>query len=58
VKVYPFIEAEKAEQRNVKRACELLEPGSTDARIPGGLECLRSRFEQGVVVCGKHDHRP
>ena len=23
--VYPFIEAEKAQQRNVKRACELLE---------------------------------
>ena len=22
---YPFIEAEKAQQRNVKRACELLE---------------------------------
>ena len=25
VNVYPFIEAEKAQQRNVKRACELLE---------------------------------
>jgi hypothetical protein len=25
VSVYPFIEAEKAQQRNVKRACELLE---------------------------------
>jgi putative transposase len=25
VKLYPFIEVEKAEQRNVKRACELLE---------------------------------
>jgi hypothetical protein len=25
VTVYPFIEAEKAQQRNVKRACELLE---------------------------------
>ena len=25
MKVYPFIEAEKAQQRNVKRACELLE---------------------------------
>jgi hypothetical protein len=24
VNVYPFIEAEKAQQRNVKRACELL----------------------------------
>ena len=23
--VYPFIEAEKAERRNVKRACELLQ---------------------------------
>jgi hypothetical protein len=23
--VYPFIEAEKAEQRNVRRTCELLE---------------------------------
>ena len=23
--LYPFIEAEKAQQRNVKRACELLE---------------------------------
>ena len=23
--VYPFIEAEKAQQRSVKRACELLE---------------------------------
>jgi len=25
VNVHPFIEAEKAQQRNVKRACELLE---------------------------------
>jgi plasmid stabilization system protein ParE len=25
VNVYPFIEAEKPQQRNVKRACELLE---------------------------------
>jgi hypothetical protein len=25
VNVYPFIEAERAQQRNVKRACELLE---------------------------------
>jgi hypothetical protein len=25
VNIYPFIEAEKAQQRNVKRACELLE---------------------------------
>jgi hypothetical protein len=25
VNCYPFIEAEKAQQRNVKRACELLE---------------------------------
>jgi hypothetical protein len=25
VRLYPFIEAEKAQQRNVKRACELLE---------------------------------
>jgi hypothetical protein len=25
VNVYPFIEAEKAQQRNVKRACVLLE---------------------------------
>jgi hypothetical protein len=25
VNVYPFIEAEKAQQRTVKRACELLE---------------------------------
>ena len=25
MKLYPFIEAEKVEQRNVKRACELLE---------------------------------
>ena len=42
VNVYPFIEAEKAQQRNVKRACELLEvsrsayyahrAGSTSAR--------------------------
>jgi transposase InsO family protein len=42
VNVYPFIEAEKAQQRNVKRACELLEvsraayyaqrPGTPSAR--------------------------
>jgi putative transposase len=42
VSVYPFIEAEKAQQRNVKRACELLEvsraayyaqrPGTPSAR--------------------------
>jgi hypothetical protein len=25
VNVYPFIEAEKAQQRSLKRACELLE---------------------------------
>jgi len=25
VNLYPFIEAEKTQQRNVKRACELLE---------------------------------
>ena len=25
MKLYPFIEAEKAQRRNVKRACELLE---------------------------------
>jgi HTH-like domain len=42
VSVHPFIEAEKAQQRNVKRACELLEvsraayyaqrPGTPSAR--------------------------
>jgi len=42
VNLYPFIEAEKAQQRNVKRACELLEvsraayyaqrPGTPSAR--------------------------
>jgi putative transposase len=37
VNVYPFIEAEKAQQRNVKRACELLEVSRAayDAQRPG-----------------------
>jgi hypothetical protein len=34
------------------------EPGSTDARIPGGLECLGSRFEQGLWRPGSMTHRP
>ena len=42
--VYPFIEAEKAQQRNVKRACELLKvsraafyaaPGGAVPACPG-----------------------
>ena len=38
--VYPFIEAEKAQQRNVKRACELLEVG-TGRAAGGGCETAR-----------------
>ena len=35
--VHPFIEAEKAQQRNVKRACELLEVSraASDAQRSG-----------------------
>jgi hypothetical protein len=35
VNVYPFIEAEKAQQRNVKRACELLKVSRAPTMPPG-----------------------
>jgi hypothetical protein len=36
VNCYPFIEAEKAQQRNVKRACELLRSPRRLLRRPRG----------------------
>jgi hypothetical protein len=56
VNLYPFIEAEKAQQRNVKRACELLEvpgpvaAGAAAVMVPGGaMELAAGAAPQGVV---------
>jgi transposase InsO family protein len=59
VNVYPFIEAEKRQQRNVKRACELLkvsraayyaarngQPGPREVEDARLLEQIRSRHRQ------------
>jgi hypothetical protein len=45
VNVYPFIEAEKAQQRSVKRACEL-------------LKVSRVRPVGRALVKGDHDGEP
>lgn len=41
--VYPFIEAEKAQQRNVKRACQLLEVSRSAYYAHRGGPCQRAR---------------
>jgi hypothetical protein len=42
VNVYPFIEAEKARQRNVKRACELLKVSGAALLCRPGRAALRA----------------
>jgi transposase-like protein len=51
VNCYPFIEAEKAQQRNVKRACELLKVSRAACRSPwtgsSGRTPMPQAFQQG-----------
>jgi hypothetical protein len=58
VNVYPFIEAEKAGSRNVKRACELLEVSRAAyyAAREGGLSD-RGREDARLTVLIKAGHK-
>jgi transposase InsO family protein len=49
VNVYPFIEAEQAGQRSVKRACELLKV-SRSAYYTRGRQSLRARVDEQLTV--------
>ena len=55
---YPFIEAEKAQQRNVKRACELLKVSRAAyyaARV--GQPCDRDRDDADLTVLITAEHK-
>ena len=55
---YPFIEAEKAQQRNVKRACELLKVSrATYYAARGGKPCDREREDAGLTVLITAEHK-
>src|SRR6266545_2541333 len=55
--IEPGLIARIAKVLDVIRNEVALRPGSTDARIPGGLERLRCRLNR-AVVCWKHDPGP
>jgi transposase InsO family protein len=58
VTVYPFIEAEKAEQRNVKRACELLEVSrAAYYQQRDGRPSERQAADEALTEQIRHIHR-
>ena len=55
---YPFIEAEKAQQRSVKRACELLKVSrAAYYAARDGQPCDRDRQDAGLAVLIKAEHK-
>ncbi len=55
---YPFIEAEKAQQRNVKRACELLKVSRAACYAArDGQPCDRDRQDAGLTVLITAGHK-
>ena len=55
---YPFIEAEKARQRNVKRACELLKVSrAAYYAAREGQPCDRDRQDAELAVLIKAEHK-
>ena len=55
---YPFIEAEKAQQRNVKRACELLKVSrAAYYAARDGQACDRDRQDAGLTVLITAEHK-
>jgi HTH-like domain len=58
VSVYPFIEAEKVQQRNVKRACELLKVSrAAYYAARDGQPSDRDRDDAGLIVKIKAEHK-
>jgi transposase InsO family protein len=58
VNVYPFIEAEKAQQRNVKRACELLKVSrAAYYAARGGQSPARGREDAELTVLITAEHK-
>jgi len=58
VNCYPFIEAEKARQRNVKRACELLKVSrAAYYAARGGQPSGRDREDAGLTVLITAEHK-
>jgi transposase InsO family protein len=58
VNCYPFIEAEKARQRNVKRACELLKVSrAAYYAAREGQSCDRDRQDAELAVLIKAEHK-
>jgi transposase InsO family protein len=58
VNVYPFIEAEKAQQRNVKRACELLEVSRAAYYAHrAGLPSARQRADEELTEHIRQAHQ-
>ena len=55
---YPFIEAEKAQQRNVKRACELLKVSrAAYYAARSGQPSDRARQDAGLTVLIRAEHK-
>ena len=55
---YPFIEAEKAQQRNVKRACELLEVSrAAYYAAREGWPCGRDREDAELTARIRAEHK-
>jgi transposase InsO family protein len=58
VNCYPFIEAEKAQQRNVKRACELLKVSrAAYYAARDGQACDRDHEDAGLTVLITAEHK-
>ena len=56
MRLYPFIEAEKAQQRNVKRACELLKVSrSPYYQARGGEPSGRARQDGGLTSAERRE---
>ena len=56
--VYPFIEAEKAQRRNVKRACELLKVcRAAYYAARGGQPCEHDRDDAALTVLITAEHK-
>jgi putative transposase len=57
VNVYPFVEAERAQQRNVKRACELLKVSrAAYYAARGGQPSGRDRQDAELTVRIRAEH--
>jgi hypothetical protein len=58
VNCYPFIEAEQAQQRNVKRACELLKVSRAAYYAAwDGQPTARDRQDAGLTVLIRAEHK-